>query len=401
MRSGLVLAEVALAIMMLTAAGLLMRSFVRLAEVDPGFTTKNVLSFTVSLAGQNDFVGARREAFYDQLLQQLESLPGVQSASTINHLPLAGDMWSLSVGIEGRPLPAPGQELGAVYRVCRPKYFSTMGLRLLRGRDFSERDRLDSPDVVVINETFMRHAFPNEDPLGKRITLDRLPSNNPEWLTIVGVVKDAKQNSWTTAANNEFYLPWDQTTSYLTQTGGHVAYMTVVLRTSIDPRGLMDSVQRAVWSLNPNAPVSNVTTLEEVAANAIWQQRFDLFLISSFAVLALGLAAIGIYGVMAYSVAQRKQELGIRLALGAQRRDLMGMVVAQGMRLMLGGLIIGVFGALALSRLLRALLFEVSSVDTVAFISAPALFFFVGVVACWLPARRAASIDPMEALRYE
>ena len=401
MRSGLVLAEVALAIMMLTAAGLLMRSFVRLAEVDPGFTTKNVLSFTVSLAGQNDFVGAKREAFYDQLLQQLESLPGVQSASAINHLPLAGDMWSLSVGIEGRPLPAPGQELGAVYRVCRPKYFSTMGLGLLRGRDFSERDRLDSPDVVVINETFMRHAFPNEDPLGKRITLDRLPSNNPEWLTIVGVVKDAKQNSWTAGANNEFYLPWKQTTSYLKETGGHVAYMTVVVRTSVDPRGLVNAVQKAVWSLNPNAPVSNITTLGEVAANAIWQQRFDLFLISSFAMLALGLAAIGIYGVMAYSVAQRRQELGIRLALGAQRRALMGMVVAQGMRLMLGGLVVGLFGALALSRLLRGLLFEISSVDTLAFISAPALFFFVGLLACWLPARRAASIDPIEALRYE
>jgi predicted permease len=401
LRAVLVVSEMALALVMLIGAGLLMRSFARLAGVDPGFKPKNVLSMTVSLAGQNDFIGPKREAFYDQLLQKIESLPGVKSASAINHLPLAGDMWSLDLAIEGRPLPAPGQGIAGVYRVCLPKYFSTMGMSLLRGRDFSEQDRLGSPEVVIINESLMRREFPDENPLGKRVTLDRLPNPNPEWLTIIGVVKDAKQRSLTDNANSEFYLPWRQTSAYLEQTGGHVAYMTLVIRTATNPLALIDGVQRAVWSLNRSAPVSGITTLEEVMANAVWRERFNLILIAIFAWLALLLASVGIYGVMAYSVGQRTQELGIRLALGAQKRDLLGLVLGQGMRLALLGAMIGLAGALALSRFLQSLLFGVSPIDGVTFVGAPVVLAFVALLACWLPARRATRIDPISALRHE
>jgi len=352
------------------------------------------------LAGQTDMVGPRKEAFYEQLLGMIEAMPGVRSASAINHLPLAGDVWGRRIAVEGRPVPALAQRVGAVYRVCRPKYFSTMGIAIARGRDFAERDRLNVPDVVIINETLARRQFGNEDPLGKRLTFDD-PRGAPNWLTIVGVVKDAKQGSWAEAVEDEIYLPWSQTSPYLEATEAHSAYMTLVIRTTTNPRGFVSAVESAVWSLNKNAPVSSVVTMEEVVANAVWQQKFNLALMGIFALLALVLAAVGIYGVMAYVVAQRTHEIGIRLALGAGRGDLLRMVVVQGMRLASTGLALGLLCALALTRALSSLLYEVGTADLFTFVGVASVLLVVSFLACYLPARRAAKVDAMVALRYE
>jgi len=399
-RSMLVITEVALALIMLVAAGLLMRSFVRLAAIDPGFKPKNILTMIVSLSGQNEFTGPKREAFYDQLLQKIEGLPGVQSASAINHLPLAGDVWGLGVAIEGRLPPAPRQDIRTIFRVSRPKYFSTMGIPLARGRDFAKQDHLGTPDVIIVNEEFARKEFPTEDPVGKRLTLDD-PRNNPNWLTIVGVVKNAKQKSWSDEVSNEVYLPWAQSRNFVEGTAGHFASMTLVIHTAINPRALVAPVQNTVWSLNKNAPVSSIMTLEEVVSDAVWQQRFNLILIGMFAALALILAAVGIYGVMAYTVAQRAQELGIRLALGAQRTDLLRLVVGQGMRLALIGVGIGLIGALVATRIMAALLYQVKTHDAATFVGVALLLVSVAFFACWFPARRAAKTNPIEALRCE
>ena len=402
LRASLVIAEIALALIMLSGAGLLMRSFVRLAAVDPGFNPQNLLSMTVSLAGQTGYTGPNRIAFYEELFRRIEAQPGVVSASAINHLPLAGDQWGRGLSVEGRPPPPPGQGIGGVYRVCRPKYFATMGIPLVRGRDFSDQDQATTPDVVIINETFARRHFAGQNPIGQRLTMDDLQRTpKPEWMTIVGVVKDAKQDSWTDDASNEFYLPWLQTSDYVGQTAGHFAYMTLVIRTTINPRSVLSGVQSAVWSLNKNAPISNVTTMEDVTANAVWQQRFNLVLIAIFAALALVLAGVGIYGVMAYTAAQRTQEIGIRMALGAQRRDVMGLILRQGIALAAIGIGIGLAGALGLGRMLQTLLYSVSPSDPLTLASVSGILGVVAFLACWFPARRAMQVDPMVALRNE
>jgi predicted permease len=357
---------------------------------------------TVSLSGQTSFAGPSRIAFYDELFRQIGAVPGVEAASAINHLPLAGDQWGRGLWIEGRPLPPPGKGSGATYRVCRPKYFSTRGIALLQGRDFSDQDGPNSPDVTIINETFARLHFAGENPIGKRITMDDVTTTaKPEWLTIVGVVKDAKKGAWTEDRSEEFYLPWLQTSDYVKETAGYLAYMTLVIRTATRPRAVLTGVQNAIWGLNKNAPISNVTTMEDVTANAVWQQRFNLVLIAIFAGLALVLAGVGIYGVMAYTAAQRTQEIGIRMALGAQRGDVLALILRQGIVLAASGIGIGLAGAISLSRMLQALLYSVSPNDPLTLAAVSAVLGFVAFVACWFPARRAMQVDPMVALRNE
>ncbi len=399
LRSTLVVAEITLALITLVGAGLMFRSFTRLASVDPGFNPENVLTLDVTLQGQPEMVGKNRERFYREVLQTIGALPGVVSASAINHLPLAGDIWGQNLGIEGRPIPKPGERIGVAYRVCRPGYFSTMGIGLLRGRDFTEHDKSDSLAVIIINDQLARARWPGEDPIGRRVTLDD-PANNPKWLTIVGIVKNVKQTSWTSEAADEIYIPFSQS-PFLSNPAGHYSAMTLVIRTATNPSSLAHAAQNVVWSINRGAPVSKVTTLEQVIGNAIWQPRFNLILIGLFASLALLLGAIGIYGVMAYAVTQRTQEIGVRLALGAQTRDVLGLVVRQGMRLALGGVVVGLAGALALVQVMRTLLFEVTPFDPLTFACVPVILMAVALLACWLPARRAAKVDPMEALRCE
>jgi predicted permease len=403
MRESLVVAELALALVLLVGAGLLMNSFLKLQAVDPGFNPRKLLALTVSLNGAAQYVGPAREAFYRRLLDQFSALPGVESASAINHLPLAGDVWSDTFVIEGRPLPPPGQDPSAVTRVNRPGYFRTMGIPLRVGRDFTEHDTADAPGVVIINETCARHHWLSADPVGKRITFDnpRNSSPAPRWLTVVGIIKDVKQGDWMSAPVDEVYAPFQQSRGFFAGTAGHYTSMTLVIRTTVAPQSLATGVQETVRSLNRNLPVSGVVSMEQVIADTLWQQRFNLQLIGLFAALALVLAAIGLYGVMSYSVAQRTHEVGLRMALGAQRRDVLKLIVGQGMKLALLGVGSGLLASVALTRLMTKLLFGVSATDVTTYTVIAGLLTLVALLACWLPARRAAQVEPLTALRYE
>jgi putative ABC transport system permease protein len=400
LRELLVVAELALALVLLVSAGLLMNSFVKLQAVDPGFNPRNVLTLTTSLAGAAQYVGPAREGFYQQLSARLATVPGVESVSAINHLPLAGDRWGRTLTIEGRP-SLPGQGIEAAFRVSRPNYFQTMGIPLHEGRDFNERDTVDAPGVIVLNETMARHHWPNESPLGKRVALGGGRDEAPKWLTIVGVVKDVKQDSWIDAPSDEIYLPFQQSGEFFTSNARQYTSMTVVVRTAVAPSSLASVVQETGRSVDHSVAVSNVVSMENVITDTLWQQRFTLQLIALFAALALILAAIGLYGVMSYSVAQRTHEVGLRMALGAQRGDVIRMVVRQGMVLAVIGVAVGLLGAFAVTRLLRSLLFGVTPTDPITFAGVALGLLSVALVACYFPARRATKVDPLIALRYE
>lgn len=387
-RRSLVVSEVALALMLLIGGGLLVRSFMRLVSVDPGFNPHNVLTMTISLAGSAHKSGPEKAAFFQQLIDRVDSLPGVQSASAINHLPLAGDLWTLGFTIEGRPAPLPGESQGAAYRIVRPAYFQTMGATLLNGRDFTTRDNDKSPGVVIVNESLARRYWPNETAIGKRITVadDGLRE-------IVGIVKDAKQGDWAAAAKPEVYLPHLQAPS--------PRGMTLVVRGSSNPLSLVGPVQNAVWSIDKDLPVSEIMTMDDVVSDAVGPQRFNTILLGLFSGVALILAVVGIYGVLSDSVTARTHELGVRMALGAQASDVLKMIVRQGMVLVAIGIAVGLGGAYLLTQLLSTLLYEVSTTDRVTFVAVPIALAAVALGACLIPARRATKVDPLVALRYE
>lgn len=403
LREMLVVVELTLALVLLIGTVLLMNSFLKLRAVDPGFDPHNVLTMTTSLAGASQYVGPAREAFYRQLTDRLTALPGIESVSAINHLPLAGDRWGRVLTIEGRPLPLPGQGIEVTFRVVRPGYFRTMGIPIRAGHDFTENDRPDNPGVIIINETLARRYWLDEDPIGKRVTLDdpRDLSQAPKWLTVVGVVKDVKQESWVDGPLNEIYLPFQQSRGFFESTAGHYSSMTIVARTTVEPRSLAAAVQETVRMLDRNVPVSNVVSMKQVIADALWQQRFNLQLIGLFAGVALVLAAVGLYGVISYSVTQRRHEVGLRMALGAQGHHVIRLIVGEGMKLVLLGVLMGLLVSVALTRLMRNLLFEVNPTDMTTFALVAVLLILVALLACWLPARRATKVDPVVALRYE
>jgi predicted permease len=386
----LVISELALALMLLVGGGLMVRSFARLRAVEPGFNPSGLLTMTISLAGSEHSTQPERIAFFNELLQRVDALPGVQSASAINHLPLSGDVWTISVAIEGRPAPAPGEKQGAVYRLIRPDYFRTMGTTLLKGRDFTAHDNESSPAVAIISQAFAQRFWPNEDPLGKRISVN---DEGPNPREIVGVVRDVKQNEWTAVPNLEMYLPHLQSP---TPRG-----LTLVVRSNGDPLRLVSAVENQVWAIDKNLPVSEIKSMEEVISGSIEQQRFNMFLLGLFASVALILAVVGIYGVMSDSVSARTHEIGIRMALGAQPADVLNMVVRQGMGLAAIGIAAGLVGAFWLTQFMSKLLFEVSPTDQTTFIVIPAILAVVVLCACLVPARRATKVDPLEALRYE
>ena len=384
----LVVSEVALALMLLIGGGLLVRSFLRLVSVDPGFDSRNLLTATVSLAGSEHKTGPQRAAFFSQLLPRVESLPGVQSVSAINHLPLAGDLWTLGFTIEGRPALLQGESQGAVYRIIRPHYFKTMGTTLMSGRDFTERDNDKSPGVVIINQALARRYFANESPLGKRITV-----GDDGVREIVGVTKDTMQGEWTADAKPEAFLPHLQSPS--------PRGLTLVVRSSSDPLAIVGSVQNAVWAIDKNLPVSEIRTMDDVVSDAVGPQRFNTILLGLFSAVALVLAMVGIYGVLSDSVSARTHEIGVRMALGAQASNVLGMIVRQGMALVGIGIAIGLVGAYLLTQLLSTLLYEVSTTDRTTFIAIPVALAIVALGACLVPARRATKVDPLVALRYE
>jgi predicted permease len=397
-RGLLVGSELALALVLLVGAGLMIRTFLALQSVDPGFDPRNVASLQISVAGTSAGEPPRRAAFFQQLLREVGSMPGVEAAGAINHLPLAGDVWGWPFRVEGQPEPLPGDEPAATYRVVLPGYFRTMGIPILRGRDVASGDTLEAPGVVVVNETLAKRHWPGKEAVGQRI---QMADEHPTWATVVGVAKDSVRGRWAAPPDNEVYLPYLQVRRYLETPSSHFAYMTLVVRTAGDPAAIVPGVRRIVWSHEPNAPISDVSTMADVVATATATPRFYLVLLGVFSAIALILAAVGIYAVISYSVARRTNEIGIRMALGAAPRDVLRLVVGQGMIVGVGGALAGLAGALALTRAMSSMLYGVGSDDPATFLAVLALLGTVSVVAAYWPARRATRIDPLEALRRE
>ena len=391
-RNTLVVTELAIAVVLLVGAGLLIQSLWRLRQVSPGFNAQNVLTFSLAVP-EVKYPTEKQSQFFSDLTTRISSLPGVQSSSCILPLPLSGDRFSLSFEQEGKPI-AKGDQPSADFFNIGIGYFRAMGIPLLKGRDFDDRDRHKSTQVIIVSDTFARRFFPDEDPIGKHIKpgISTFDNEKPSMREIVGVVGDVRNRSLSTEPRPAFYVPQTQTP---------FSQMTVVVRTIGDPHSLMTAINKEVASSDPDLPVFSVKTLEEYMSASVAAPRFNTTLLTLFASVALILTIVGLYGVMSYSVAQRTNEIGIRMALGAQTRDVLRLIVGQGFKLVLIGLAIGLVGALALSRLLASLLFGVGAKDPLTFAAVAVVLGTIGVLACYLPARRAARVDPLVALRYE
>jgi len=404
LRAALVVSEFALALMLLVGAGLMIRTFAALEAVDAGFNPHHAVSMIVSVAGSREAEPGRRAIFYHQLIERVRALPGVEGAGGINHLPLAGDLWGWPFAIEGRPKPRPGESPSGVYRMVMPGYFAAMQLPIIRGRDVSDADTAAAPGVVIINECAANRYWPGEDPIGKRISFDEHKANPPTWLTIIGIAKNAKQGDWTADPDPEVYLAAFQNHEFLgnsKDSDPHISYITLVARTASDPAAVISAMKQAAWSFDRNLAIFQVVTMDGVVAEATAESRFEMLLLTIFASIALVLATVGIYGVIGYSASRRTHEIGVRMSLGATRKDVLLLVVKQGMWLTLAGLVAGLAGALVLSRLMTKLLFGVKPTDLLTFVAVAIGLGFVAMVACYIPARRATRIDPVTALRYE
>ncbi len=395
LRGLLVVAEVALTLVLLVGAGLLLKSFLRLQEVKPGFQPGHLLTAQISLPSARYAEDQNIIAFYQELINRLKSLPGVQAVGISMSLPPNQLQISNDFGIEGRPLP-PGQKRPVAEELTiSPDYFTVLGVPLLRGRFFTDADKAGALRVLIINEAMARRFFPNEDPVGKRLQTGD-PSPNAPWQTIVGVVGNVKYTGLKAEETITMYVPYT--------TPGWASWsrsMYLVVRTTGQPLGLSSTLRQQVRALDQDLPVTKLKTMEQVIYESIAAPRFGASLLGLFAAVALLLAAIGIYGVISYAVTERTHEIGIRMALGAHIHDVLRLVIGHGMKLALSGVAIGVVASLALTRLMKTLLFGVSATDPLTFILIALLLTGVALLACWLPARRATKVDPMEALRYE
>jgi putative ABC transport system permease protein len=412
LRQILVVAEVALTLVLLVGAGLLLRSFYRLQQVNPGFKYERVLSFLIDLPQRKYATEQQQTAFYKNLSEKLRGLPGVETVGFSSQIPLDNTGWQTTFLIEGRPALPPGERPSMEVTVASPEYFYALGIPLLRGRYFNEQDNRDhlrgrdlsglsqgqqwaaGLNTIIVDEEFARRYWPNEDPIGKRIRLPwgQQPARQP-LLTVVGVVARLKLNRLNEREGFvQVYLPALQATS------GDFA---VVIKTTREPEDIVAAARRHVFELDPEQPIYDVRTLTQMRDNSLAPERLNLMLLSAFAAVALLLAAIGLYGVISFSVTQRTHEIGIRMALGAQGGDVLKMVIKQGMRLGVIGVAIGLLASFALTRLMASLLFGVSAHDPSTFAVIALLLTSVALLACWIPARRATKVDPMVALRYE
>ncbi len=391
-RSVLVVSEIALALMLLIGAGLLIKGFWHLRNVDPGFSPDNLLTMRIELPESRYKEIPLQTQFRQNLLERLNSLPGVQAAM-VSELPLSGDQLTHNFVIDGRPPLDVGTEPELNTRTVGGDYFRAMNIPVLQGRDLTPQDRAEAPMVGVVNESFVRQYFPDESPVGKRIRWARVEP--VQWMTIVGVVGDVKHFGLNQPEEPAFY------SSYLQQEQPWKRWTYLVVRSNVDPTALANQVKSEVWALDKLLPVTRVKTMSDVMSASIASQRFNLTLMSVFAVTALLLAAVGIYGVIAFSVTQRSHEIGVRIALGAQTSDVLRLVVGQGLKLVLIGIGIGLVGAFAVTRLMQSLLFGVSATDPATFVALAVLLAAVALLASYVPARRATRVDPMVSLRYE
>jgi putative ABC transport system permease protein len=386
----LVVAEVGLALLLTVGACLVLRSFWRLNQVDPGFETKGVLSVLVVLPGARYDTDEKRYAFFEELVRRGRELPGVTGVAGTTSLPLTGLRWTSDFKAEGWAPDQAGFEVG--HREVTPDYFKTLGVPVLKGRAFTEADRTGSDLVVVINQTLANKYFAGEDPIGKRVTFDRVPDSTSSWRTIVGVVQDERQQGLALDPHTEFIAP-------VAQDGGGGLYL--LLKTGGDPASLGPAARELVNSMDPSLAIVSMRTLDEVRARSIARQRFILSLLGGFSLVGMALAVVGVYGVMAQLARGRVREMGIRIALGAQATEVQWLVVRHGLRLVGIGLAAGLLGAVLLSRSITALLFQVEPLDPVTFVAVPTLLILSGLAACWIPAFRVSRASPALALRAD
>ncbi len=389
-RGALVVTEIALAMILLLGAGLLLRSYQRVLETDPGFQPEHVLTASLSLPETQYSKDEQVRGFYESLLARLEQMPGAVAVGVSSDLPMNA-VWNHIFTPEGYHPPAGAKLNVSAHSVILGQYLQAIGVPLIRGRFFTDQDNEKTAPVLIVSESLAKRYFANQDPIGKRLKWGPPESTDP-WKTIVGVVGDVKQDALDVETTPHTYQPYRQQS---------VSSMNVAMRVAGDPASLGAALQSAIWSLDPQLAVAKVQTMDQLISASTTPRRFNLMLLGGFAGLALLLSAIGIYGVIAYSVAQRVHEIGIRMALGAQREDVLRMVLAQGLRLLATGLIIGACGGLALTRSLESLLYEVRPSDPVTYACAIVVLAGVALLASYLPARRATKVDPMTSLRYE
>lgn len=386
-RSFLIVSEIALSLVLLIGAGLMIKSFIRLAGVKPGFETANIATARLSLPAAQYATPSSRAMFFQQVITRLQTIPGVQSAAAISRLPLTPGNSSRSLNLEGQTAPSEG--FNADYRVISPGYFRSMGIPLLTGRDVDESDHNRSAGVAIVNDTLARRFWTNETALGKRV---RIEGDQNQWMEIVGIVGDVKHFGLESQVKPEIYIPYFS---------DPWPFMTVVVRSKSDPAALSAAIRSDVWAVDKDIPIPDIRTMDQLLSTSISRPRFNMLLLGIFAAIALVLSAVGVYGVMSYSVVQRTHEIGIRMALGAAKSDVLRLVVGQGMRLLLVGIGLGLAAALVLTRVLTTMLFGVAPSDPTTFVLIPVLLAGVSLAACVIPARRATKVDPIVALRYE
>ena len=393
LRHGLIVAEFALTLLLLIGAGLLLRTMARIQSVDPGYATAHVLTFRVDLNAGKYPTPAQRRAFFIELLQRLRALPGVKTASLTTHVPLSDSPSSSEFVIQGREEPPPGTRAFTDMVVVDHDYFRTMEIQVIRGRTFTEQDGISGIPTMIVDEDFARRYWPDQDPIGQRIRYGPGPRETQPAATIVGVVRHVKLEKLTEQGGNvQAYLPYG---------AGFPTRMMIVARTAGDPASLVAGARRQVLALDPDQPIHRVNTLADLRERSGSSHRLSLTLLGAFALVALGLAAVGLYGVLSYLVGQRRREIGVRMALGARRSQVVKMVLREGLTLMIAGAVIGLPAAFVLARILAHLLFEVSPYDPLTFGTVVIVLAIIAMIACLVPARRAAEVNPMEALRAE
>ncbi len=392
LRRSLVVATVALALMLLAGSGLLMRSFGRLVGVDPGFRSGHLLTFTVALPQAKYPTDTVQIAALERVTQALKEVPGVRGAGGTSVMPFGGSWSTASFSVEGfQPAsnaPGPWGDM----RTVTPDFLPTLGVELMRGRQFTDDDRAGGRQVVIVDEEMASRYWPGQDPVGKRITFNNLSDSSVAWIDVIGEVRHTMHEGLDAQPRVQLYFP-------LQQNG--LPFLAYAVRSTGDPAALVPQLKQALAAVDADLPMSNVSTMDDLIEGTTGPRRFAMLLLASFSVLAAALAAIGLYGVMSYTVTQRTRELGLRLALGAGPREVLGLVLRQGIRLAVVGLGIGLVAALAASRILRSMLFGVSATDPLTFVTIPLLLLAITALACWVPARRATRTDPMIALRAE